>query len=90
MDKQDLIKLVLMCALHSRDPALDAPWASQEGSTVSLGLLSCLAQALGSASTGMTLAKHQNPSTLCKHWLSCDLVHACDLHVDILAAQHHA
>ncbi len=55
MDKQELIKLVLVCALHGHDPALDAPWASNEGSTASLGILSCLAEALGCVKKGMAL-----------------------------------
>ena len=62
LDKQELINLVLMCALHGHDPAIDAPWASPEGSTVSLGILSCLAQALWPTSKGMTLAQRQSPS----------------------------
>ena len=59
MDKQELIKLVLVCALHGHDHALDAPWATQEGSTIALDILSSLAQALGCANEGMTLAQRQ-------------------------------
>ena len=63
MDKQELIRLVLVCALHGHDCALDAPWASSESSTMSLGILSCLAEALKCTNTGTTLAQRQSRLT---------------------------
>ena len=34
---------MLVCALHSQDTALDAPWASEESSAAAMGILTELA-----------------------------------------------
>ncbi len=78
MDKQDLIRLVLVCALHGHDAALDAPWASGEGSTASLAILSCLADALGCANKGMTLT-HSSHFILVRHWLVFQCSERCGI-----------
>lgn len=59
MDNQDLIMIVLTCALHGQDCDLNAPWASQEGSAIATSILSSIAKALGSSSRGATI--HQSP-----------------------------
>ena len=72
MHKQELIGLVLVCALHGHDPDLDAPWASQESSAQSMSILSRLAHAAECADAGMTRA-HTGPP-LGKHPSHCELI----------------
>ena len=61
IDKQDLVRIVLTCALHGQDCDLDAPWASQEGSATATSILSSIAKALYSSRRGRTV--HQSPRT---------------------------
>ena len=43
---------MLVCALHSQDPALDAPWALEESSAAAMSILTELAHSMGCTDAG--------------------------------------
>jgi len=65
IDKQDLVKIVLTCALHGQDCDLNAPWASQEGSATATSILSSMAKALKSSTRGAYIRAVQCPYLVC-------------------------
>ena len=48
---------MLVCALHSQDTALDAPWASEESSAAAMGILTELAHSMRCTDAGTCLCQ---------------------------------
>ena len=55
LDQDELVGVVLVCALLGQDSALKAPWGSQESSTAAMGILTSMAQALKCSLEGTDL-----------------------------------
>ena len=58
LDKEEFVQIILTCALHGQDTALDAPWASEEGAAAAMSILISMAQDVqGATREGVRSAK---------------------------------
>ena len=57
IDKEQVVKIMLVCALHSQDTALDAPWASGESSAAAMSVLIELAHSMECPDAGAFLGQ---------------------------------
>ena len=55
LEQDELVRVVLVCAMLGQDSALMAPWASQESSTAAMSILTSMAQALKCSLEGTNL-----------------------------------
>lgn len=58
LEQDELVRVVLVCALLGRDSTLMAPWASPESSTAVMSILTSIAQALRCSLEGTDLFLH--------------------------------